>query len=166
LPRPAQAPDHDTAALKRLLGDQHNGPVPTFVSACPKLVLLAGGLVLAGCGMGGFSLEKVDVDRSLVTSSVQADTVGAAGFDVDQITIRNAVSSADVEETAGKAIAWANPDTGSRGTITEVSEAKGKGRLCRRFTGSRESFDGVAMFRGETCMVGQGLWRIESFKAL
>nr|WP_292830074.1 RT0821/Lpp0805 family surface protein [Mesorhizobium sp.] len=129
--------------------------------------MAAGVLALAGCGVGGFSLEQADVDRSVVTGSIQSqpDPV-AAGMDADQITIRNAVSSADVEEVAGKAIAWANPDTGSRGTITGLTEAKEDGRLCRSFAGSRERFDGIAMFKGRTCMVGQGVWRIESFEDL
>lgn len=129
--------------------------------------MAAGILALAGCGVGGFSLEKAEVDRSLVTNSVSADqTSGSGGIEADQATIRNAVSSADVEQLAGKEIVWANADTGARGTITQVTEAKQGGRLCRSFTGSREGFDGVAMFEGQTCLVGQGAWRLETFKAL
>lgn len=129
--------------------------------------MLAGAFAVAGCGVGGFSLEKAEVDRSLVTSSVaDGQASGAVEMDDDQATIRNAVSSADIEGIADQPIAWANPDTGSRGTITQVTEAKHGGRLCRRFAGSRERFDGVAMFRGETCTAGQGVWRIEAFETL
>lgn len=124
-------------------------------------------LALAGCGAGGFSLDNADVDPSLVTSSVPAaSAAGDGGIEADQATIRNAVSSADVEEAAGRAIAWANADTGARGTITSLVQARRSGRLCRRFAGSREGFDGVAMFEGETCMVAPGAWRMESFRAL
>lgn len=129
--------------------------------------MLAGILALTGCGAGGFSLEKADVDRSLVTGSVTADQPSAsAAIEADQDTIRNAVSSADVEELAGREIAWANVGTGARGVISRLAETKQGGRLCRSFAGSRESYDGVAMFEGETCMVGQGLWRLEAFKTL
>lgn len=129
--------------------------------------MAAGILALAGCGAGGFSLEKAEVDRSLVTSSVAAgQTSGSDGIEADQATIRNAVSSADVEQLAGKEIAWANADTGARGSITQLTEARRGGRLCRSFAGSRESFDGVAMFEGQACLVGQGAWRLETFKAL
>lgn len=129
--------------------------------------MLAGVLALTGCGAGGFSLEKADVDRSLVTGSVTADQPSAsAAIEADQDTIRNAVSSADVEELAGREIAWANVGTGARGVISRLAETKQGGRLCRSFAGSRESYDGVAMFEGETCMVGQGLWRLEAFKTL
>ena len=129
--------------------------------------MVAGILVLAGCGVGGFSLEKAEVDHTLVTSSVTPDpATGSAGIEADQATIRNAVSSADVEQLAGKEIAWANADTGARGAITRLAEVKQDGRLCRSFAVSRESFDGVAMFEGEACLVGQGVWRLEAFKAL
>lgn len=144
-----------------------NRPRSAFASACARVLVLASALALAGCGVGGFSLEKADVDASVVTSSVSgpAPDAGADGT-VDQATIRNAVSSVDIEEQAGKPLAWANPETGTRGTITELTQAREKGQICRSFGGSRESFDGVSLFRGRTCMVAPGLWRIEDFKVL
>jgi len=84
----------------------------------------------------------------------------------DQTTIRNAVSSADIEELAGQAVPWANSGTGSRGSITELVELEDNGQTCRRFKASRESFDGVAMFQGEVCLAGAGAWRVQDFKAL
>ncbi len=141
-------------------------PVRLFGSASLKAMLLAGLLALGGCGAGGFSLAKADVDRSVVTSAVSpAAAPGDANLAADQATIRNAVSSADVETLAGKELAWANPETGSRGAIVKLAEDKAGGRLCRRFTTTRESFDGVALFVGEACMAGYGAWRLESFSA-
>ena len=52
------------------------------------------------------------------------------------------------------------------GSTTTLAEHKDKGALCRRFTTSRESYDGVALYRGEVCMAGPGAWRMESFEAL
>jgi hypothetical protein len=69
-------------------------------------------------------------------------------------------------ELGGAPVPWANAGTGSRGTITGLTEYKDEGPLCRRFTTSRESFDGVALYRGEVCMVAPGAWRMESFAAL
>lgn len=124
-------------------------------------------LPLAACGAGGFSLEQAEVDRTILTSST---TASASPFDQDrasdEATIRNAVSSADIQELGGKAVPWANSDTGSRGSITELAESEDNGQLCRRFTASRESFDGVALFKGEVCLAGAGAWRMQDFKAL
>ncbi len=129
------------------------------------IVLVA--LPLAACGAGGFSLEQAEVDRTILTSSTPAV---ASPIDQDrasdQATIRNAVSSADIQELGGQAVPWANSDTGSRGSITELAESRDNGQLCRRFTASRESFDGVALFRGEVCLAGAGAWRMQDFKAL
>ncbi len=123
-------------------------------------------LVLTGCGAGGFSLEKLDVDRSIVTSNVPAGAAAAdAGLAADQMTIRNAVSSADIEEAAGRPLAWANVDTGSRGSITALAESRAGKELCRDFAATRESFDGVSLYRGRICMVGAGAWRIDDFRA-
>lgn len=135
--------------------------------AAVKVAIVLVALPLAACGAGGFSLEQAEVDRAILTSSTPA---AASPIDQDrasdQATIRNAVSSADIQELGGQAVPWANSDTGSRGSITELAESSDNGQLCRRFTASRESFDGVALFKGEVCLAGAGAWRIQDFKAL
>jgi hypothetical protein len=137
-----------------------------IASASVKIAAVAGLLMLAGCGVGGFSLEKAAVDHSIVTSNVPATSVAADyGLVADQVTIRNAVSSADLEQMAGQPLAWANADTGSRGQITGLAESKAKGELCRDFAATRESFDGIALYKGRICMVGAGTWRIDDFRA-
>lgn len=138
-----------------------------FASASAKAAIVLVALPLVACGGGGFSLEQAEVDRTILTSSTSAtgspiDQNRAS----DQTTIGNAVSSADIEQLGGQAVPWANADTGSRGSITELAESKDNGQTCRRFTASRESFDGVALFKGEVCLAGAGAWRMQDFKAL
>jgi len=124
-------------------------------------------LPLAACGAGGFSLEKAEVDRSIITASAPSTAQPVdADSNSDQTTIGNAVSSADIEQLGGQAVPWANAGTGSRGSITGLVELKDAGRTCRRFTASRESFDGVSMFTGELCMAGAGGWHMQDFRAL
>jgi hypothetical protein len=130
--------------------------------------LLTAMLPLCACASGGFSLEKAEIDRTILTGDVSER--GAQITDPerlsDEATIRNAVSSADIEGLDGAPLPWANAGTGSRGAITALAEHKDEGALCRRFTTSRESFDGVGLYQGEVCMVAAGAWRIESFEAL
>ncbi|TPI73379.1 RT0821/Lpp0805 family surface protein [Mesorhizobium sp. B2-8-9] len=138
-----------------------------IASASVKAVVVTLALSLAGCGAGGFSLEKADVDRSIITSSAPSSLAApAADKDSDQTTIGNAVSSADVKELGGQAVPWANAGTGSRGAITELVELKDGGLTCRRFSATRESFDGVALYKGELCLAEAGGWRMQEFKAL
>ncbi|WP_296744621.1 RT0821/Lpp0805 family surface protein [Mesorhizobium sp.] len=139
-----------------------------IASASVKAAVVALALPLAACGAGGFSLEKAEVDRSIVTSSTNASPAvpAANDKDSDQTTIGNAVSSADIKELGGQAVPWANSGTGSRGTITELVELKDAGLTCRSFTATRESFDGVALYKGELCMAGAGGWHMQAFTAL
>jgi len=137
-----------------------------IASASAKAAIVMVAMLLAGCGAGGFSLQKAEVDRSLVTSSTPASATPIDSDRAsDQTTIRNAVSSADIQELGGQAVPWANSGTGSRGSITELAEFKDRGQLCRRFTASRESFDGVALFKGEACLASAGVWLMQDFKA-
>ncbi len=146
----------------------HQMPISYGPAMRPRglAALLCACLALSACGAGGFSLEKAEVDKSLYTSNVPA---AATPYDAnrysDEATIRNAVTSADIETLGGAPLPWANADTGARGQITALAETKQAGTLCRRFTATRESFDGVRLFRGQACMVGAGAWRMQSFEA-
>jgi hypothetical protein len=129
--------------------------------------LLCASALLSACGSGGFSLEKAEVDRTFYTSNVQAPRTSVEAERLsDEATIRNAVTSADVETLAGAPLTWANAETGARGQITGIVEIKGKGTLCRRFSATRENFDGVGLFKGEACVASAGIWRMQSFDAL
>lgn len=126
---------------------------------------LAAVLPLCACAAGGFSLEKAEVDRTLVTGTVSPAAQAADAEQIsDETTIRNAVSAADMEGLSGGALAWANADTGSRGAITRLVESRDNGALCRKFTTSRESYDGVGLYHGEACMAGSGAWRMMNFQ--
>lgn len=133
-------------------------------------------LLLSACASGNI-LEKAEVDKSLVTGSVaaaprtpaqpQANPFPGTSQQAasDEMTIRNAVSSANLKAIGGKGISWANPATGSSGEISAVTEYKQDDILCRRFTTSRQSFDGVALYRGDACLDSTGAWQMMSFKA-
>lgn len=124
--------------------------------------------LLAGCGARGFSIEDAVPDRSLVTgsispqASVSVDSVRLS----DEITVRNAVSSAIVDEIGESGIGWANAGTGSRGAIQEIRETRANSYLCRRFVTSRESFDGIHLYRGETCLGSARDWVMKSFERI
>jgi surface antigen len=130
--------------------------------------LLCACAILSACASGGFSLKKAEVDRTFYTSDIPAGTNGQSdiGRLSDEATIRNAVTSADIESLGGEAIAWANSETGARGSITGLAEYRDKGALCRRFNTSLESFDGIALFKGEACMASAGAWRMQRFEAM
>jgi surface antigen len=137
---------------------------------------LAAPLLLSACGSSNI-LAKAEVDNSLITGSVspvsqasappRATQFTGASPQVasDEATIRNAVSSADLKVLDGKGISWANPSTGSSGEISAVTEYRQDESLCRRFTTSRQSFDGVALYHGNACLDSTGAWQMMNFQA-
>jgi hypothetical protein len=131
------------------------------------LLLAAALLPLAGCATGGFELSKAEVDELAQTGATPAPNQPADPTRLsDETTIRNAVSAADPEASQVQPLAWANADTGSRGAISNLIEKQQDGTLCREFTASRESFDGVALYSGNACKGDRGAWYMRSFKPL
>lgn len=80
------------------------------------------------------------------------------------MTVRNAVTSADVTRIAGNPIPWANASTGSAGVITTVEDMTDNGTHCRQFRTTRHSFMGIGKFMGRTCMESDGNWQLLSFQ--
>jgi len=132
------------------------------------LHVFAASLALASCA-GGVKLSKLDADPSLITSSVptSANLPTDPQTVSDQTTIQNAVSSANLEQLQGGALAWANTATDSRGSIFDIVEIKRSSQVCRSFKSSRESFEGVSLYSGETCAAaGSTAWYMRIFKLL
>jgi surface antigen len=145
------APSLDTVLRRRLAG----------------VVIVSATLVLSACaGRGG--IETLAADPTLVTGSAQ-QVAGATDETTmsDEKTIRDAVSSANIESLGANPLAWANAYTGSRGTVTALSEHKlDDGRVCRKFSTTRESFDGVGVYNGETCTASANNWFMRAFSRL
>ncbi|MFK4824200.1 RT0821/Lpp0805 family surface protein [Paenochrobactrum sp. BZR 588] len=132
---------------------------------CHRWVALCSLIFVAGCAMGGVSIESAVPDASSITGSVapsqQPDTDNETLS--DRNAIRNVVSALDFSTWGMKPVPWANPDTGSQGVINQVSEVQKTDELCREFETSRQAFNGVSLYRGETCMRKGGDWVLKSF---
>jgi hypothetical protein len=81
----------------------------------------------------------------------------------DQMTVRNAVSAADLSAADGEPRSWANADTGATGVITAIAESRAGDTICRTFQTSRQRFDGIALYKGEACTKGGGQWTLTRF---
>nr|WP_255696162.1 RT0821/Lpp0805 family surface protein [Shinella sp. NM-101] len=113
--------------------------------------------------MSGLDLFSSDsnVDKTVRTSTVSN---GNADRLTDEITVRNAVSSADLTRTAGGPIPWANSASGSAGVISRIAENQDSvGRPCRDFVTTKHSYQGIASFTGRTCMGNTGEWMLLAF---
>ncbi len=136
-----------------------------FRSGFFQRVFLMGCISVAVCGCAtGNMLSKAEQDTSIVTSSVNTkEPPVPADILSDEQTIRNAVSSANVEAIGADPVSWANSATGSRGAISSITEYKERGTLCRKFKTSLESYEGVRLASGETCLGADGQWWSRQF---
>ena len=128
------------------------------------LVIGTAMLALSGCMTGGFDfLGDSKVDRSVATGTVP-QTPPSTDTLSDEMTVRNAVTSADIQKMEGQPLPWANSSTGSAGVIDTIVENSDSGQLCRQFRTTRHSYAGIAKFYGKTCLVGGGNWQLLSFQ--
>ncbi|NDV85972.1 hypothetical protein GTW51_04570 [Aurantimonas aggregata] len=127
--------------------------------AASVLSLGLGGCIVSGPGLDGM------VDSELITGSIDRAQPAAAPNEElasDERTVRNAVSTADIKGGEVRH-AWANPQTGANGVLSAIREVRDGPRICRSFETSRQRFDGIALYRGEACTVGEGEWALVSF---
>ncbi|MDH4440404.1 MAG: RT0821/Lpp0805 family surface protein [Rhizobium sp.] len=126
------------------------------------IFIIAATLPLSGCFGSSMDLFGSDsVDSSISTSTVSKK--GNPSSHSDELTVQSAVSSVDLDKTDGKPLPWANATTGSAGVVTAIQEEKGQGFICRNFSTTRHSYEGIAYFSGKTCTSGTGNWELMSF---
>ena len=129
-----------------------------------KFAAVAVPLLLSGCM--GFGLDATDT--KITTNSVDNPATRAPADTVsDEITIRNAVSSADLSRMSGTvSIPWANTATGSAGVVTSIREENNGAYVCRTFITTRHSYRGISNYGGKACLVGSGEWQVVTFKEM
>ena len=132
-----------------------------MLKICQRFGLVAmATLALSACG----STSKGDIDPGL-TGSVEAPAIDQTQ-NSDASIIRNAVSAVNLEAPGSLPLSWANRDTGSSGMISTVTEKSDDGQVCRKFETSRESFEGIALYKGNACLGADGQWSMLEFAPL
>ncbi len=131
-------------------------------STARTLALVVAGVCTASCTSSlDFLGSAAKVDRSISTGTVARN--GSQTTLSDEATVRNAVTSADLSQLGNGPLPWANAATGSAGVVSTIREARETGRVCRDFTTTRHSYEGIAMFSGQACLTGQGDWLLTAF---
>lgn len=123
-------------------------------------------LALAGCtsSLDLFgSTSKPDRSISTGTIPANASQPHSEATLSDETTVSNAVSSSDLAKVGNSTVPWANTTTGSAGVVSQIREARNDGHVCRDFMTTRHSYEGIAMFAGQTCLTGNGDWMLTAF---
>ncbi|MCR6499152.1 RT0821/Lpp0805 family surface protein [Shinella sp. CPCC 101442] len=131
-----------------------------YWARCIAVVAVTTSAALLSSCMSGLDL----FEDSKVDSTIRTSTVANGERLSDETTVRNAVSSADLVQSAGQPIPWANSASGSAGVISTIAENRdGAGRTCRDFVTTKHSYQGIANYSGRTCLGNSGEWLLLAF---
>jgi len=126
--------------------------------------LAAIGAVTLGLGACSLNSRTAAVEPELITASI-AQPARAEGIDsTDTEMIKEVVARSEIAGQASHELAWSNPDTGNRGTITAIDKFVGNhGEQCKKFQTTVDSFMGISIYNGETCEMRAGSWVLSRF---
>lgn len=118
---------------------------------------------LSGCTLNS-QVADLESEQSLVTGAI-AEQVKPEGIDEqDAELIKQAVIAPNETENGSNLLAWNNPETGNKGTITAIDDFVGKhGQSCKKFRTTVDSFMGISLYNGETCELRKGFWVLSWF---
>jgi surface antigen len=116
-----------------------------------------GGLIAAAAGGGGAAIAGAIIGGALIG--------GAAGNYLDQ---RDKQMAAQAQQQAlevaptNHPVAWNNPDTGHRGTVTPVRTYEAQGTYCREFQTDVVIDNKSEKAHGTACRQPDGSWKVQS----
>lgn len=152
-------PTHNQHSGERYKADLHIKQPRTRVNRPVQCAVLVASVFLSACSVSNTLTETSSPD-TMVTSSV-SKPVKQEGIDsTDAELIKTVVADSESE----KALAWQNPDTGNKGTITAIDKFIGShGQQCKKFQTTVDTFMGISLYNGETCELRKGFWVLSWF---
>ena len=142
--------------------DQYNQHISSAGGLIQALSVGAIAFSLSACSISS-TLGSAAPDNELVSNSI-TKPVQQEGIDsTDAELIKTVV--ADTEQVSQPAtLAWQNPDTGNKGTITAINKFTGShGQKCKKFQTTVDTFMGISLYNGETCELRKGFWVLSWF---
>lgn len=145
-------------------------PVWGMVSSSRALLLvsiLVAMPFLAACSVSAIVPGKPGqkaIDRSAVTGSVSKEVASpsAPASGGDEEALAASLGGQLAAEGLATPFPWQSADGERRGTVTFVSGEREDG--CRGFVTTRESFDGVVLYRGLLCLDDHAGWQVRSYE--
>lgn len=114
---------------------------------------------LSACSVSN-SLGSAESTDTVVTSSVAKPIKQEGIGSTDAEIIKSVVADSESTNT----LAWQNPDTGNKGTITAIDKFVGShGQQCKKFQTTVDTFMGISLYNGETCELRKGFWVLSWF---
>jgi len=113
----------------------------------------------------GHDSAKSEVTGSIASNATAADQAAAAPAETDLVYARAAATQALASDGKATSVAWENPQTGARGTITPIAAAYTQdGFVCRDFLASYVRQGAESWLQGEGCRIHAGKWEIRAMR--
>lgn len=123
------------------------------------LSVSAAALFISACSVSS-GLDSLATEDTVITSSVTQNAEPQGIDSADAEIIKSTVAGADTSNV----LAWTNPETGNKGTITAIDKFVGShGQKCKKFQTTVDTFMGISIYNGETCELKSGFWVLSWF---
>lgn len=123
------------------------------------LAISIAAIAISGCSVSK-GLDSLATEDTVITSSVTQNTQPEGIDTADAEIIKSTVAQAE----SSNVLAWTNPETGNKGTITAIDKFVGShGQKCKKFQTTVDTFMGISIYNGETCELKKGFWVLSWF---
>lgn len=131
----------------------------SFNRAGKAIAISATCIALSACSISS-NLSETSTEDQIITGSV-TKPVQPEGIETADAEI---IKSAVAESETSNVLAWQNPETGNKGTITAIDKFTGShGQKCKKFQTTVDTFMGISLYNGETCELKKGFWVLSWF---
>ena len=149
-----------------MFGHRVSASIYSVARGAVKLCVLAACCFLGACASVSFMGSSDQVDN-IKTGSIGVTDRLLAGIDPsDWQVMLDLISSFDKVTMQAQEVNadWVNPETGSKGRITQVKKLPDMmNEECRSFKSSMHRVTGVENIEGQACQVPDGTWQIVGF---
>lgn len=130
-----------------------------FNRMAKAIVISAACIALSACSVSSTMSETPTEDQIItgsITKPIQPEGIETADAEI----IKSAVAGSETSNI----LAWQNPETGNKGTITAINKFVGShGQKCKKFQTTVDTFMGISLYNGETCELKKGFWVLSWF---
>ena len=130
-----------------------------FKRMAKAIVISTACLAISACSVSSTLNETATEDQIItgsVTKPIQPEGIESADAEI--------IKSAVAESETSNVLAWQNPETGNKGTITAIDKFTGShGQKCKKFQTTVDTFMGISLYNGETCELKKGFWVLSWF---
>jgi surface antigen len=152
--------NNTTSSQKSERADMNIGNNLASFKLVAKASLVSAALItLSACSVSSTTSQLPTEDQIItgsITKPVQPEGIETADAEI----IKSVVAQSDQSNI----LAWQNPETGNKGTITAIDKFVGShGQKCKKFQTTVDTFMGISLYNGETCELKKGFWVLSWF---